>query len=178
MNRSPTKISPPASRWPTHQAGSPFSGIFLLWVAALLLIPRTTKAQMLQASEVSLWTPATLFPFGAMLNIVSGDPSLPGPTTVELLLPDGYRVPPHFHPMGERLRVREGTLLVGSGDYIDVKSATLLNRGDTAYAAADLHHYWVAHGRTVITLTFDGPFVITYIHAYQAPRIQAFPYRQ
>lgn len=146
-------------------------------VSMLLLAAQTASAQMVGPSRETHWVPATLFPQGAMLSIVSGDPSQPGQSVAELLLPDGYRVPVHFHPMGERLEVREGALLVGTGDRGEVERTAVLSPGDTAFAAADSHHYWVARGRTVIALTFEGPYTITYVHAHEAPRRASFPFQ-
>jgi hypothetical protein len=149
----------------------------MLLATALLLGPRKADAQGRASLEGVEWVPATLFPRGALLAVLSGDPALPGQTTAALWLPDGYRVPPHFHPMGERLEVRQGTLLVGMGKRFDLRKTDTLRTGDTAFTPAGMHHYWVARGRTVVALTFDGPYTITYANAYEAPRSVAFPYQ-
>ena len=149
--------------------------IALLLATALLLSGRKADAQEGKSPKALQWTPATLFPPGALLAVVSGDPARPGRTMAELSLPDGYRVPPHFHPMVERLEVRQGTLLVGMGDRFDVKKTEPLRTGDTAFTQAGVHQYWVARGPTVVALTFDGPYTITYVNAYQAPRRVSFP---
>lgn len=178
MHRQAIEMAPPpATVHPDHRVPAIRSGIVLLLVAALLLSASSADAQMARLPDPSPWVPATLFPPGAMLSIVSGDPALPGQTTAELLLPDGYRVPPHFHPMGERLEVREGALLVGSGDHIDLGKTDLLGPGDTVFALEGSHHYWVARGRTVIALTFEGPYTITYVNAYEAPKRATFPFQ-
>lgn len=179
MHRHAIEMTPPSTAaYHRHQLGSAVpSGIVLLLVTALLLSARSADGQMAGPLKESHWVPATLFPAGAMLSIVSGDPSLPGQTVAELLLPDGYRVPPHFHPMGERLEVVEGALLVGSGDQVDVHNTAVLSPGDTDFAEAGMHHYWVARGRTVVALTFEGPFIITYVHANEAPRRATFPFQ-
>ena len=121
------------------------------------------------------WVPATLFPPGAMLAVLSGNPAQSGESTAELSLPDGYRVPRHYHPMGERLEVRQGTLLVLSGERFDATTVDTLHTGDTTFTPAGVHHIWVARGATVVALTFDGPFTITYVNAYEAPRGTSFP---
>jgi len=149
----------------------------LLLATVLVVSTRTADAQEGAFPKEPQWTPATLFPPGALLAVVSGDPARPGQTTAELSLPDGYRVPRHFHPMGERLEVKQGTLLVGQGERFDVKKADTLRTGDTAFSAAGVHHYWVARGPTVVALTFDGPYTITYVNAYEAPRSSSFPYQ-
>ena len=89
------------------------------------------------------WTPATLFPPGALLAVVSGDPARPGQTTAEP----------------------------------DVRKADTLRTGDTGFTPTGVHHYWVALGPTVVALAFDGPYTITHVNTYEAPRGTSFPYR-
>ena len=149
----------------------------LLLATALVLSSRNAGAQEGVSPQAAQWTPATLFPPGALLAVVSGDPAQPGQSSAELSLPDGYRVPRHYHPMGERLEVRQGTLLVGMGERFDARKADTLRTGDTAFTAMGVHHYWVALGPTVVALTFDGPYTITYVNAYEAPKGSSFPYR-
>jgi hypothetical protein len=49
--------------------------------------------------------------------------------------------------------------------------------GDTALAPAGFHHYSIAKGTTVVEVTFIGPYTITYVNDYQAPRQGSnFPY--
>jgi hypothetical protein len=150
--------------------------VLLLGTMILVSTPRA-HAQADVAQAGLQWTPATLFPTGALLAILSGDPARPGQTTAALSLPDGYRVPLHFHPMEQRLEVKQGTLLVGMEERVDlVKTDTLLT-GDTLLTPAGTRNYWVPRGPTVVVLTFDGPYTITYVNAYEAPRSVSFPYR-
>src|SRR5690349_23816002 len=79
-------------------------------------------------------------------------------------MPDGYRMPPHFHPTDERIEVKQGTLLVGMGDRLDARKTMPLDVGDTALAPAGVHHYSVAKGETVVAVTFIGPYTITYVN--------------
>ena len=162
-----------------HELRLPALRIFvaLLLATALLLSIRRADAHEVASPKAPHWTPATLFPPGALLAVLSGDPALPGQTTAALTLPDGYRVPRHFHPMGERIEVRQGTLLVVMVEGVDGRKTDTLRTGDTAFTPAGAHHYWVARGPTVVALTFDGPYTITYVNAYEAPRGASFPYR-
>ena len=56
--------------------------------------------------------------------------------------------PRHFLPMGERLEVRQGTLLVVMGERVDGSKTDTLRAGDTVFTPAGTHHYWVARGTT------------------------------
>ncbi|HMH57424.1 MAG TPA: cupin domain-containing protein, partial [Gemmatimonadales bacterium] len=52
------------------------------------------------------WGPApAILPAGAKLAVLDGDPTKPGLFTMRLSMPDGYRIPPHFHPVDEHVTV-------------------------------------------------------------------------
>jgi hypothetical protein len=83
-------------------------------------------------SDVS-WQPgpSSLAP-GAKIAILEGDPSKEGFFTMRLLLPDGYRVNPHWHPKVERLTIISGTLNLGTGDRFDAAATKPLPAVPTA----------------------------------------------
>ena len=39
-----------------------------------------------------------------------------------------------------------------------------------------MHHYSITKGHTVLEVTFEGPYTITYLRAEDAPRPRAFPF--
>jgi len=54
---------------------------------------------------------------GAQLAVLEGDPTAAtGDFTVRLKMPDGYRIPPHWHPHRENVAVSLGNFTVGMGD--------------------------------------------------------------
>lgn len=59
--------------------------------------------------------PASL-PAGAKLAVLEGDPSKEGFFTMRLWLPDGFKIPPHWHPKVEHVTVISGTFNIGTGD--------------------------------------------------------------
>jgi quercetin dioxygenase-like cupin family protein len=122
------------------------------------------------------WSVPPVLPPGALIAVISGDPTRPGKFTLLVSMPDGYRLPPHFHPSHEHVEVREGILLVGVGDVLDPKQTRALVAGDSATAPADIHHFSIARGRTVVSATFMGPYTITYLRAEDAPRPRNFPF--
>ena len=113
--------------------------------------------------------PASL-PAGARMAVVSGDPRKPGPFTVELELPDGFTVRPHFHPADEHQTVISGRIGHGFGDTIDVKSMKWLRPGQSGVFAANMHHYAMTRGRTVVRVTSVGPLTVTYVNPRDDPR--------
>jgi quercetin dioxygenase-like cupin family protein len=118
----------------------------------------------------------TTLPTSALVAVASGDPTAPAECTFLIAMPNGYRIPPHFHPGPTQVEVREGTLMVGMGDKLDPERARALAAGDSATVPAGLHHFWIASGRTVVSLKFIGPFTITYLRAEDAPRRGVFPF--
>jgi quercetin dioxygenase-like cupin family protein len=151
--------------------------IALLSSAALLLGTPDLAAQGGATPTPLQWAAApSLLPPGALIAVVSGDPTGPGQSTIELSMPDGYTMPPHSHPTAERVEVKQGTLLVGMGDRLDATKTLPLAVGDTAVAPAGMHHYSVARGTTIVAVTFMGPYTITYVNDYEAPRKRSFPY--
>jgi hypothetical protein len=117
------------------------------------------------------WGPApAALPPGAKMAVVWGDPSKKAPFTVQLQLPAGYKVPPHFHSVAERVEVKQGTLFVGMGDALDVSKAQALAAGATAVVPAKQHHFSATKAATVITITAMGPFGITYVNPADDPQ--------
>ena len=116
------------------------------------------------------WGPApAIFPAGAKMAVVSGDPSKEGSFQVQLSFPDGYKVAPHFHPTAEVIEVKEGTFLVGKGDKLDPKKTKAMEQGDTASMPAGMHHFGIAKGATIVAVSAQGPFALTYVNPADDP---------
>src|SRR5689334_24190202 len=93
------------------------------------------------------WGPApAVFPAGAKMAVLQGDPGKSELFTVRLDMPDGYKIAPHFHPTDEHITVISGTFLVGMGDIVDPKQMMTLPTGGFATAGATMHHYAMAKG--------------------------------
>ena len=145
---------------------------FLLSVT-LLLSAATLQGQAAASHKAhSLsWGPApAVFPQGAKMAVVSGDPSKAAPFTVELSFPDGYKIPPHFHPTAESVTVKKGTFLVGMGDSLDLSKTKTMKPGDKGEIPAEHHHYAAAKGATVVSVTSKGPFAMTYVNPADDPQ--------
>src|SRR5207249_8405741 len=99
------------------------------------------------------WAPApAVFPKGAKMAVVSGDPAKAAPFTVELAMPSGYKIAPHFHPIDETVTVKKGTFLVGMGDVFDASKAKPMKTGATGSMPANAHHFAAVKGATVIAV--------------------------
>jgi quercetin dioxygenase-like cupin family protein len=140
----------------------------LLLVAAPVLSSQSKAV----VNEASLqWGPApAVFPRGARMAVVDGDPAKAAQFTVILTFPDGYKIPPHFHPTDETVTVKRGMLLVGMGDTLNAAKTSPMTGGETSTIPAQAHHFAVTSGATVITITAMGPFAMTYVNPADDPQ--------
>jgi quercetin dioxygenase-like cupin family protein len=138
----------------------------LLWAVAV----HAQAAHHASATHLT-WGPAPdAFPAGAQMAVVSGDPSKAEDFTVELELPDGYRIAPHFHPTDETVTVKQGSFRVGMGDTLELAKTKTMKPGDKGSIPAGHHHYAVAMGATVVSVSAMGPFAMTYVNGADDPR--------
>ncbi len=82
---------------------------FSLSTCLLLAVAPAIHAQAAPATNQTPmhWGPApAVFPPGARMAVVSGDPSKAELFTVELAMPSGYKIAPHFHPTDETVEVK------------------------------------------------------------------------
>ena len=135
-------------------------------VAAIVFQPARGVAQMPDLK----WGPApAVFPAGAKMAVLQGDPSKAEPVTVRLDMPNGYTIAPHFHPTSEAVTVIQGTFLIGMGDKVEKTKAMALPVGGFAVANAGQHHYAIAKGRTIVQVNLVGPFALTYVNPADDP---------
>lgn len=142
------------------------------WLTAItpVLLAQNPPAR---AADSLHWGPApAVFPAGARLAVVRGDPFKAGMFTIELAMPDGYRIPPHFHPTDEAITVKQGTFVFGMGDTFDAAKTKSMMVGDTGTVRANMHHYATAKGATIVAVTAMGPFALTYVNPADDPQKQ------
>ena len=120
------------------------------------------------------WMPApAVFPAGAQMAVLEGNPAGTGEFTVRLKLPDGYRIPPHTHPTDENVTVITGAFKVGMGPTFAADSMVTLGVGGFVTAPAGHAHYAAAQGATIVQVHALGPFALTYVNPSDAPRAAA-----
>lgn len=84
--------------------------------------------------------------------------------------PDGYRIPPHYHPAIEHITVIQGTFVVGMGEKADRAAEKSLEAGSFAFMPAGMRHFVRAQGDTIVQLHGTGPCGITYVNPSDDPR--------
>ena len=126
---------------------------------------------LVKPNDVKWGEPPPGLPRGSKAAVIEGNPTVAGaPFTMRAKLPNGYTVPPHFHPADEHVTVLSGTLMMGMGDTLDAKIATALPAGGFAVMPKGAHHFAIAKGETIIQIHGTGPFGITYINPSDDPR--------
>ena len=117
------------------------------------------------------WGPApAVFPAGAQMAVLEGNPGGSGLFTVRLRFPDGYKIAPHTHPTDENVTVISGSFRVGMGATFDTKTMMTLGPGGFVTAPAGHAHYAAAHGETVVQVHAIGPFALTYVNPADMPK--------
>ncbi|MGH8621778.1 MAG: cupin domain-containing protein [Burkholderiales bacterium] len=158
----------------------------LLLAAGVLAVPALVLAQaptagasqhaIVVAPGAITWgaAPAEL-PAGAKAAILDGDPTQPGAFTLRLRLPDGYTIPPHFHPVAEHVTVIQGTFMVGMGDRLDPSKFADLPTGTFGFIPPGMKHFARAKGEVTIQLHGTGPWGLTYVNPADDPRNRPNP---
>ncbi len=109
-------------------------------------------------------------PAGVKIAVLAGDPGKPGPFVLRAKMPDGYKVPPHWHPTVENVTVISGTFHMGKGEKFDAQAAEILTAGGFASMPKGMRHFTYTSGETIIQVHGTGPFEINYVNPGDDPR--------
>lgn len=150
----------------------------VILVAGVLAAPGLASGQSPTAAHAIVaipgsitWGPApAVLPTGAKAAVLEGDPTQPGPFALRLWMPDGYTIPPHFHPATEHVTVVQGTFLVGMGEQFDASKFSELPTGSYGVIPPGMRHFARAKGEVVIQLHGMGPWGLSYVNAADDPR--------
>jgi quercetin dioxygenase-like cupin family protein len=147
------------------------AAIILGALASSALAQGTSDKEIFINSKDIKWGDAPpSVPKGAKLAVLQGDPGKTGPFVIRLMLPPGYKLPPHSHSQDESLTVISGTFYFGTGDKLEMSKAHALTAGGFHALAATDHHYAFAKTPTVVQVNGMGPFNITYINPDDDPQ--------
>ena len=107
---------------------------------------------------------------GAQLAVLEGNPgAASGDYTIRLMMPDGYRIAPHWHPQRENVTVISGTFKVGMGDSFDESKMGAFPAGSFAFLDPDMHHYAMASGEVVVQVHGMSPLQFNYVDPNDDP---------
>ena len=122
------------------------------------------------AGEDFTWGPApAIFPAGAEMAVLQGNPGGTDMFTVRLRFPNGYKIAPHTHPTDEHVTVISGHFKVGMGESYDANAMMTLKSGGFVTAPANHAHFAAAVGPTEVQVSAMGPFAMTYVNPADTP---------
>ena len=110
-----------------------------------------TPAEMKWASQGGLAAAGM-----GQLNLL-GDPAKPGPYTLRLKFPKGFRVAPHTHPDSREVTILSGTFATGYGEKFDATKLKVLPAGSFYTEPANVPHYIEIDEDTVLQVSGMGP---------------------
>jgi len=130
-----------------------------------------SEAIVINANEIKWGDAPPDLPRGARITVLYGDPSKKGPFSVRLKLPNGYKIPGHWHTQDEHLTVLSGVFVLHMGDNLDAP-AHELQTGAYHFLPGKMHHAAETKAETILQLHGTGPWGITYINPSDDPRKQ------
>jgi quercetin dioxygenase-like cupin family protein len=148
--------------WHWTLSNTNYRSALLLLVAGNALC--VAVAQTGGASVVALtppemkWTKqgALAAPGLEQFNLV-GDPTKPGPYTLRLKFPKGYRIAPHTHPDSREVTIISGVFATGYGETFDNAKLKILPAGSFYTEPANVPHYIEIEEDTVLQVSGMGP---------------------
>lgn len=139
-------------------------------VAAAILVSMASGVSAQVNSADLKWGPAPpVFPAGAQMAVLSGDPGKAGVFVVRLKFPAGYKIPAHHHPTDEYVTVMSGDFSLGMGDKLDPAKSAALKPGGFAEAPKGMNHFAFTKAGGVVQVSSEGPFAMTYVNPKDDP---------
>ena len=118
-----------------------------------------TPSEMVWASQGPLAAPGV-----EQLNLV-GDPAKPGPYTLRLKFPKGFRVAPHTHPDSREITILSGVFATGYGETFDRAKLKTLPAGSFYTEPSNLPHFIEIEEDTTIQVSGTGPSGRNFVHS-------------
>lgn len=121
--------------------------------------------------EEMRWTLAggLALPGMAQANLV-GDPTKPGPYTIRLKFPAGYKLAPHTHPDSREVTILSGTWYTGYGETFDSGALKALPAGSFYTEPAHLPHFIETRGDVLIQVSGTGPSGRRFVNPEDTPK--------
>ena len=102
------------------------------------------------------------------LNLV-GDPAKPGPYTMRLKFPKGFRVEAHTHPDYREVTILSGTFATGYGEKFDPAGLKILPAGSFYTEPANVPHYIEIKEEVVLQVSGTGPSARKFVDRPEGP---------
>jgi len=103
------------------------------------------------------------------VNLV-GDPAKPGPYTIRLRFPAGYKVAPHTHPDSREITILSGTVYTGYGDKFDAEKLKALPTGSFYTEPANVSHFLEMREAVMVQVSGMGPSGRKFVNPADNPK--------
>ena len=123
-----------------------------------------TPADMKWTSQGALATPGL-----EQLNLI-GDPAKPGPYTLRLKFPKGFKIAPHTHPDSREVTVLSGVFATGYGETFDGAKLKILPAGSFYTEPANVPHYIEIEEEVVLQVSGTGPSGRKFVDQPEGPK--------
>jgi quercetin dioxygenase-like cupin family protein len=119
------------------------------------------------------WKPFAAFPPSALLAVVVGHPSEPGPYVTRVKVPRGVKLMPHRHPEDRVYTVISGVFYIGLGDQFNADKLEAYPPGAVVVLPGNTSHFhWAKSSEYVTQITANGPLGMEYVNPADDPRNQ------
>ena len=117
------------------------------------------------------WSPQGALALTGMeqVNLV-GDPAKPGPYTIRLTFPAGYKVAPHTHPDSREVTILSGTWYTGYGDKFDAEKLKALPAGSFYTEPANVSHFVEVREAVMAQVSGMGPSGRKFVNPADNPK--------
>ena len=137
----------------------------LIMLVALAAVP--ADEPIVKKPEDLVWmTRAT----GVEVAVLQGDPAKPGPFTLRLRYPAGYRKGPHYHPRDAYVTVLSGGYFRGYGNIEDESKAIALTPGTFSVNPGGVSHYEWTTEPAELQVHATGPWETVYVDIEGKPK--------
>ena len=140
-----------------------------LGMAAFAQSPQP-RAYAMTPSEMSWVSQGPLAAPGMeQLNLV-GDPNKPGPYTLRLKFPKGFKIAPHSHPDSREVTIVSGVYATGYGETFDTAKLKILPAGSFYTEPANVPHFIEIEENTVLQVSGMGPSGRKFVNPSDNPK--------
>ena len=155
-----------------------FVGLALLLSALLPLRLRGQAAvhgaDSASSPSLNQWHPSTSFP-GVFYMPLLGDATKPGAYVYRIKVPNGLRIPAHWHTKTMHQTVLSGTFITVMGEPLDTTRARRLPAGSFVVTPAGMRHMEWFEGETIVQVETEGLIETVFVNPGDDPRKRAQP---
>lgn len=144
--------------------------------AGLAIIAQGLRAQTkpdvmaLTPDEMKWGTQGGLALAGMEQVVLVGDPAKPGPYTLRLKFPAGYKLEAHTHPDYREVTVLSGTWHTGYGEKLDPAALKALPAGSFYTEPANVPHFVEVREPVTIQVSGTGPSGRKFVNPADNPK--------